>query len=259
MDTITVAIADDQEIVRKMLSNIVTSQADLSLVGTAKDGEEALELLRREKPQVLLLDMIMPLVDGKEVVRRLNADPSISPETKVIVVTAADNKKLADEMFAMGVLFYMIKPFDAETVIQSIRTAQGQRATYETTENAEYSRDFQEKSMEHRITELMLLLGVPAHLRGYQYLREAICLVATRPDTRHHVAKIVYGEIAKNHEVSDYTVERAIGHAIKIAWGRGDLDTMNDVFGYTVQASKDKPTNTEFIAAVADYLTLATT
>lgn len=259
MDNITIAIADDQEITVGMLSNIVASQDDFCLVGTAGNGEEALELVRRCKPQILLLDMIMPLVDGKEVMRQLQSDATISPDTKVIVVTAADKQALAEEMFAMGALYYIIKPFDAETIIQSIRAALGQELIWEGSENAGANEGIQEKPLEHRITEVMLLLGVPAHLRGYQYLREAIFAVATRPDTRHQVARNVYGQIATKHDVSVNTVERAIRHAIEIAWSRGDMDTMDEIFGYTVQASKGRPTNTEYIAAVADYLILATT
>lgn len=259
MDKITIAIADDQEMTVEMLSNIVASQDDFVLAGTAGNGEEALDLVRRCKPQILLLDMIMPLVDGKEVMRQLQSDETISPDTKVIVVTAADRRALAEEMFALGALYYIIKPFDAETIIQSIRAALGQESIWESSENAGTKENTPGKPLEHRITELMLLLGVPAHLRGYQYLRDAIFMVATRPDTRHQMAKIVYGQIAKKHDVSNYTVERAIRHAIEIAWSRGDMDTMDRIFGYTVQASKGRPTNTEYIAAVADYLILATT
>ena len=182
-----------------MLSNIVASQDDFVLAGTAGNGEEALDLVRRCKPQILLLDMIMPLVDGKEVMRQLQSDETISPDTKVIVVTAADRRALAEEMFALGALYYIIKPFDSETIIQSIRAALGQDIDL-----GEFGKCRRERkrtgraSLEHRITELMLLLGVPAHLRGYQYLREAIFMVATRPDTRHQMAKIVYGQIAKS-------------------------------------------------------------
>ena len=259
MDKITIAIADDQEMTVEMLSNIVASQDDFVLAGTAGNGEEALDLVRRCKPQILLLDMIMPLVDGKEVMRQLQSDETISPDTKVIVVTAADRRALAEEMFALGALYYIIKPFDSETIIQSIRAALGRELILESSENAGTKENTPGKPLEHRITELMLLLGVPAHLRGYQYLREAVFMVATRPDTRHQMAKIVYGQIAKKHDVSNYTVERAIRHAIEIAWSRGDMDTMDRIFGYTVQASKGRPTNTEYIAAVADYLILATT
>ena len=259
MDKITIAIADDQEMTVEMLSNIVASQDDFVLAGTAGNGEEALDLVRRCKPQILLLDMIMPLVDGKEVMRQLQSDETISPDTKVIVVTAADRRALAEEMFALGALYYIIKPFDSETIIQSIRAALGQESIWESSENAGTKENTPGKPLEHRITELMLLLGMSAHLRGYQYLRDAIFMVATRPDTRHQMAKIVYGQIAKKHDVSNYTVERAIRHAIQIAWSRGDMDTMDRIFGYTVQASKGRPTNTEYIAAVADYLILATT
>lgn len=256
MDKITIAIAEDQEYTREMLARIVESQEDFALVGTAQNGEEALHLLRQHNPQILLLDMLMPLVDGKEVMHQLRTDITISPGTKVIVVTAADKRELAAEMFTMGVIYYVVKPFDEQTIIQSIRAALDQEILSYDTGRESTKTDTPKKPLEHRITELMLLLGVPAHLRGYQYLREAIFIVATLPDTRHQIAKVVYERIAGEHGVAASTVERAVRHAIETAWGRGDMDTMDQIFGYTVQASKGRPTNTEYIAAVADYLKL---
>lgn len=256
MDKITIAIAEDQEYTRETLARIVESQEDFALVGTAQNGEEALHLLRQHNPQILLLDMLMPLVDGKEVMHQLRTNDTISPGTKVIVVTAADKRELAAEMFAMGAIYYIVKPFDDQTIIQSIRTALDQEILSYDTGRESTKTDTPKKPLEHRITELMLLLGVPAHLRGYQYLREAIFIVATLPDTRHQVAKVVYERIAGEHGVTASTVERAVRHAIETAWDRGDMDTMDQIFGYTVQASKGRPTNTEYIAAVADYLKL---
>ena len=152
MDKITIAIADDQEMTVEMLSNIVASQDDFVLAGTAGNGEEALDLVRRCKPQILLLDMIMPLVDGKEVMRQLQSDETISPDTKVIVVTAADRRALAEEMFALGALYYIIKPFDSETIIQSIRAALGRELILESSENAGTKENTPGKPLEHRIT-----------------------------------------------------------------------------------------------------------
>ena len=255
MERITVGIADDQEITLEMLVNIVTSQDKLRLVGTASDGYEALDLLRDKKPQVLLLDLIMPQLDGYEVLRRMHSDDLIAPDTKVIVITAAFNEDMVEDVFALGASYFIRKPFDAESIIQSICSAASAKPMFPLEEQL-LNEDKAHLPLEHRITELMLLLGVPAHLRGYQYLRDAIAMAVRQPDTLGSKARTIYEAIADKNQTTVSSVERSIRHAIEIAWTRGDLDTIDEVFGYTIRASRGRPTNSEFIAIVADRIML---
>lgn len=237
-EKITIGIAEDNEIILETLSEIVTSEEEFQLVGVAQTGQKAMELLREKKPAVMLLDVVMPAGGGLDVLAMAKEEKL---ETKFVMISAIGDEKITQEAFSMGANYYIMKPFEAKSVIRGIRLAlQGNaKADVKVTE---------------KITKLLQALGVPAQLNGYSYLREAICLVVENPEEITAVTKQIYPAIAKKHGASAASVERAIRHAIEVSWTRGNVEEMDRIFGYTISNDKGKPTNSEYIAMIADHI-----
>ncbi len=211
------AIADDNEKMVQLLGDIVKSDRELNVVGTAKDGVEACELIREKEPDVVLLDIVMPKLDGLGVLTKINNDRSLKKHPAFIIISAIGQEKITEDAFNLGVDYYIMKPFDNDII--------------------------------HEI-------GVPAHIKGYQYLREAIMMSVNDIEMLNSITKILYPTIAKQFQTTPSRVERAIRHAIEVAWSRGKMDTIDDLFGYTINNGKGKPTNSEFIALIADKIRL---
>ena len=247
---IKVLIADAGEDFRTLLSDTLNAQEDMQTVGAASDGAEALALLERERPDVLLLDLVLPRVDGLEVLRRMG-ETGARPAT--IVVSAFFNQRMISRSAELGVCYFIPKPCDVDALAERIR----QSVRPEDFPGAAVA-DFRprEPDLESTVTEVIHEIGVPAHIKGYQYLREAIIMTIGDMEIINAVTKVLYPAVAKKYATTPSRVERAIRHAIEVAWDRGDLETLQKFFGYTVSNIKGKPTNSEFIAMIADHLSL---
>lgn len=258
MGAISVAIADDNERILELLGDVINSDKDLRLVGKASNGEDMCSIIRDKEPDVVLLDLIMPKMDGLSVMEQINRDKKIGKHPNFIVVTAVGQDRITEDAFSKGALYYVMKPFKNEVILNYIKnTVRGKAGnTYARGEQASGDAVQEEISLETRVTDMIHEIGIPAHIKGYHYLRDAIMMAVEDMDVLNAVTKVLYPTVAKKHQTTASRVERAIRHAIEVAWSRGKLDTLDDLFGYTVSNGKGKPTNSEFIALIADTLRL---
>ncbi len=259
MEKLNIAIADDNERMVQLLDRIVSSDEELEVVGKAGNGEELIEIIREKKPDVVLLDIIMPKLDGLTVMDRVNHEPNLK-KPAFIVISAVSQEKMTEDAFELGADYYILKPFDNDTVvnrIKRVRTRQMRSASTNKRVNAyESQKAYMENNLETDVTNIIHEVGVPAHIKGYQYLRDAIIMSVNDMEMLNSITKILYPTIAKRHQTTPSRVERAIRHAIEVAWSRGKMDTIDELFGYTVSNGKGKPTNSEFIALIADKIRL---
>jgi len=261
---ISVLIADDNKEFCNILNDYLLSQRDIMVTGIAKDGIEALKLIKERKPDLVVLDIIMPHLDGLGVLERLGS-MDLDPIPKIIVLSAVGQDKITQRAIALGADYYVVKPFDMEVFTKRIRqmfnntissdSSKKSISFIDTTEPRKSNRN-EPMDLEAEITNIIHEIGVPAHIKGYMYLREAITMVVNDIELLSAVTKELYPSIAKKFNTTASRVERAIRHAIEVAWGRGQVETINKIFGYTIHNAKGKPTNSEFIAMVADKLRL---
>ncbi|MBR1455751.1 MAG: sporulation transcription factor Spo0A [Oscillospiraceae bacterium] len=257
METKTrILIADANADFCKLFSDLLAAESDLELVGTAGDGFEALAKTAELTPDVLLMDLVLPKLDGLEVLRRL---PETGAQSHVIVLSGFFNAKVIADCTALGVDYFMPKPCDSAALIARIRQLTGTPGVavpFEGIDCRAAQTAGQGEDLEAVVTDIIHEIGVPAHIKGYQYLREAIILTINDMDMINAVTKVLYPEVARKFGTTPSRVERAIRHAIEVAWDRGDIEVLQKFFGYTVSNIKGKPTNSEFIAMIADSLTL---
>ena len=256
MSKLNVAIADDNERILRLLGEIVSDDEELQVVGTAKDGEEAYRLIKEKEPDVVLLDIVMPKLDGLGVLDRIQNDNSIQNPPFIVMISAIGLEKITEAAFSKGADYFIMKPFDREMVVNQIKTVRNITSVSEdkTTKNQKKGEKDSDKSLEEIVTEIIHDVGVPAHIKGYQYLREAIVMSVLDMDMLNSVTKVLYPEVAKKFKTTPSRVERAIRHAIEVAWSRGKVDTIEELFGYTISIGKGKPTNSEFIALITDKI-----
>lgn len=257
MEHLRVAIADDNQKILDVLDDIISTEKELDLVGKAKNGEEMCQIIKDRKPDVVLLDLIMPKMDGLTVMEKVGQDSSVSKRPYFIVITAVGQEKITEDAFNKGANYYVMKPFDNRMLLERIKSVRNLSRNPErkndenTTENA-----LKRESLESRVTNMLHEIGIPAHIKGYHYLRDAIIMAVNDMDVLNAITKILYPTVAKKYQTTSSRVERAIRHAIEVAWSRGKLDTLDELFGYTVSTGKGKPTNSEFIALIADTIQL---
>ena len=258
MEQLTVAIADDNEKMLNLLEEIISVDKELSIVGKAKNGEEMCQIIKDKQPDVVLLDLIMPKMDGLTVMEHINHDKSMSKPPYFIVVTAVGQERITEDAFKKGASYYIMKPFNNEVVLNRIKHAnQVIRHEMRVSSSVGTPMDVQpELNLEGRVTDMIHEIGIPAHIKGYHYLRDAIIMAVEDMDVLNAITKVLYPTVAKKHQTTASRVERAIRHAIEVAWSRGKLDTLDDLFGYTVSNGKGKPTNSEFIALITDRIRL---
>lgn len=257
-----VVVADDNKEFAEILTRFISSHEEFEIVGVAKDGIEALELVENQRPDILILDIIMPHLDGLEVLERLDLSDELN-SPKVIVLSAVGQDKITQKVIGLGAQYYVVKPFDFQVFIKRLKTIAGVETT-SVSKIKEYSDVYgpvktvvvKEKNLESQITKIIHEIGIPAHIKGYLYLREAITMVIEDMDFLGAITKELYPCIATKFNTTPSRVERAIRHAIEVAWTRGKVDTINKMFGYTINNNKGKPTNSEFIALIADRLRL---
>lgn len=259
MEKIRVAIADDNKEFCQIIAQFISAQDEFEVVGIARDGIEALDLIEREKPDVLVLDIIMPHLDGLGVLEKLHdSDDEFFP--KVIILSAVGQDKITQRAIELGASYYVVKPFDFQVFIkrlkQTVEVDFNPESNFIKSSNNVKKSTNVERNMETKITKIIQEIGVPAHIKGYLYLREAITMVINNMDYLGAVTKELYPAVSEKFNTTPSRVERAIRHAIEVAWNRGKIDTIDKIFGYTVNNNKGKPTNSEFIALIADKLRL---
>lgn len=264
-EKVTVLIADDNQEFSKTLSSYLESQPDMEVIGMARDGNEAIEMITNTNPDVVLLDVIMPHLDGLGVLENVNLI-KLEKRPMFIMLSAVGQDKINGQAIGLGAEYYVVKPFDIELLIKRIRELKFYKPSQK---NNFVGREIKpqyieisnvdtktEEHLEALVTNLIHEVGVPAHIKGYQYLREAIMMVVNDIDVINQITKSLYPQIARKYSTTPSRVERAIRHAIEVAWGRGQQEAVENIFGYTISASKGKPTNSEFIAMIADKLRL---
>ncbi len=244
---IRVLVADDNAEFCELLEKFIEAQSDMKLVGTAHDGVEVVKLVKEQEPDALLLDIIMPRLDGLGVLERLNQMPPDS-RPRVIMLTAFGQEKMTQQTLALGADYFVLKPFDLEVLGKRIRQVVRSDAARPAAVPTE------SKSLESEVTKLIHGIGIPAHIKGYHYLRSAILKVVERVELLGAVTKELYPEVADEFDTTASRVERAIRHAIEVAWNRGNVELIHELFGHTVSSERGKPTNSEFIAMLADKL-----
>lgn len=250
--TAKILIVDDNAQIRSTLRGILEGQEDLCIVGEAADGIEALDKIAQFSPDVVLLDIVMPRLDGFGVLEAL-ADRQDAPA--VIVISALAQEGFILRSVELGATFFLAKPFDVSSVRNRVRDCIAVRMGKPLRPAAgRIAVRSGEKSVDEKISTMFITMGIPAHIKGYTFLREAVKMVINNPDIINRITKELYPGIAKTYDTSASKVERAIRHAIEVAWTRGKIENINDIFGYNVYTRNDKPTNGEFIALIADKL-----
>ena len=265
-EKIRVLVADDNREFSATLVNYLSNESDMEVVAVARDGNEAYENIINAKPDIAILDIIMPHLDGLGVLEKLN-ESNMDKKPMCIILSAVGQDKITQKAINLGAQYYIVKPFDISVLVKRIKEIKYYQPTQ--FKNNYISREIKaqyidispedkknEENLEALVTNVIHEVGVPAHIKGYQYLREAIIMVVNNIDVINQITKQLYPDIAKKYETTPSRVERAIRHAIEVAWGRGQTETVESIFGYTVSAAKGKPTNSEFIAMIADKLRL---
>lgn len=220
-----------------------------------KDGLEALQAIEEQNPDIVLLDLFMPHVDGIGVMNSI-AKSNKSNRPQFVVLSSFDSQTLEREVMSAGASYFVLKPFEVKDLCERILQMYNSSHDHMNKGNVMISSLSQQPSLEVQVTEILHQIGVPAHIKGYHYLRDSIIMSVENPEIINAVTKQLYPSVAKRYETTSSRVERAIRHAIEVAWDRGDVDILNSYFGYTIHNSRGKPTNSEFIAMISDKLRL---
>ena len=275
-DKITILIADDNPDFANTLTGYIEEDDKFEIIAIARDGKQAVEMILNTEPDVVLLDVIMPHLDGIGVLEKVTA-ASMKKHPICIMLSAVGQEKITQRALELGAEYYAIKPFDINVLLQRIKEIElhKQQPQFRNSNinnykikniiNSYINRQIKaqyieispekkkdEENLEALVTNVIHEVGVPAHIKGYQYLREAIMMVVNDIDVINQITKSLYPDIASKFSTTPSRVERAIRHAIEVAWGRGQQDVVENIFGYSFSAAKGKPTNSEFIAMIAD-------
>ena len=254
--SISVLIADDNTELARELSDYIATVSDIDVVATATNGKEAFSLMHETKPDAILLDMVMPELDGIGFLKKLQ-NTKLDKRPTVIVYSISTLARTVETALTLGADYYLLKPQSNERICDTIREfAKEPLPMHHDIANGIAKSDNQD--LETIVTDFIHELGVPAHIKGYQYIRSAIMMVVDNMDLLNFITKQLYPDIAKAYNTTASRVERAIRHSIEVAWSRGKPETMNEIFGYTIHTGKGRPTNSEFIAMVADRIRLQT-
>lgn len=257
MTSIKVAIVDDNERMTEIIKGVLKDNPVIQVIGSATDGMAAIELIDQKKPDIVLLDLLLTKLDGLSVIERIKEKGG---RTAFIVVSSISQENMMERAFEVGADYYMLKPFDYQALIARIQQVYASLTHQDLDETSGrfYANDKKSKkyTLETDVTNIIHEIGVPAHIKGYQYLRDAIMMSVNDSEMLNSITKQLYPTIAKQHKTTPSRVERAIRHAIEVAWSRGKMDTIDELFGYTVSNGKGKPTNSEFVALIADKIRL---
>ena len=250
MNNTKILIADENQISRGLLKDELKELGYINIL-EASNGEEALSIIENSLPDIVLIDVLLSKLDGIGVVRQVKRTMG-ADSPAFIVMSLVGNHNILIEANNAGASLCMIKPVNAESLAHHIENLLPTNALA----TSQYSEDYAVSDLEAQVTKIIHQIGVPAHIKGYQYLRTAILLTVNDGEIINSVTKILYPTVAKKYQTTTSRVERAIRHAIEVAWDRGDVDVLNSYFGYTIQGNRGKPTNSEFIAMIADNLRL---
>lgn len=257
-------IADSDEDYRSLLCATLSEEPDFEIVGDTGSGSEAVEQILNLRPDVVLTELVLPELDGLEVIRKVNATLSANRPC-IVILTAYSSTAVLRDAAALDTDYFALKPIARHLLIERIRSLKhireerSQPQTNPLLTLQPGSQPTSDRSLVLKITSILHDVGVPAHIKGYQYLREAIIMAVHEPENINAITKILYPAVARQFRTTASRVERAIRHAIEVAWDRGDVEEIQHIFGYTVSGIKGKPTNSEFIAMIADHITLHTT
>ena len=251
MNNTKILIADENTVSRITLKDELTKKGYTNIY-EASNGEDALNMIGNVKPDIVLVDVLLSKLDGIGVIKQSQKLYQNGKSPVFIVMTIVSNQNMLIEASNAGAAMCMIKPINVESLCDHIETLSPQNTLAENSQ----ATDMKNADLETQVTKIIHQIGVPAHIKGYQYLRTAIMLTVNDSDIINSVTKILYPSVAKKYQTTTSRVERAIRHAIEVAWDRGDVDVLNSYFGYTIQNNRGKPTNSEFIAMIADNLRL---
>lgn len=259
MEKTKIILADASKEQIQNLSNFFENIDNIEIIAKCNDGAQLLNVLKSIKPDILILDIFMPKLDGIKVLEELSHNKnSYKIPSNIIVTTAFSNNRVMQKCSELGVEYYIIKPFDPNYLFEKINEVRNiVKKTHSKESNADIILKNDVNDISTEITLLLHDIGIPAHIRGYQYIREAILLVYNDIEILNSITKGLYPTIALRYKTTASRVERAIRHAIEIAWVRGNIETITKIFSYTISYNKAKPTNSEFIAMIADKLRLA--
>ncbi|MCF0134088.1 MAG: sporulation transcription factor Spo0A [Blautia sp.] len=262
MRKVRVAIADENQANVGILKQLIEKDGELELAGSAWDGEELFRIIREEKPDVVVLDLIMPGLDGLTVMAQCRKDQELKANLpSFIILSEISKEKIVEYAFDAGADYYILKPFNPVELLNRIKRTRQEMVGWgrdflkvRRITDTLYPESMGDIQLERDVTFIIHEIGVPAHIKGYQYLRDAIILTVNDMGMLSSITKILYPAVAKQNQTTPSRVERAIRHAIEVAWNRGKMDTIDALFGYTVHKGKGKPTNSEFIALIADKI-----
>ncbi|MDD3692997.1 MAG: sporulation transcription factor Spo0A [Oscillospiraceae bacterium] len=251
---VKVLLADDSEHFGKPCAAIMRAHS-LDVQAVSKDGKKVLSAIEQTRPDVVIMDFFLLHLDAIGVLRGIQR-MNLPKRPQTMIMSSFDNPNLEREALLAGADYYLLKPFDADEMAERILTFHGRRSQTELLTRDTLNTSHYESNVKMRVTEIIHQIGVPAHIKGYQYLRDAIIMAINDDDIINAVTKRLYPAVAKKHATTSSRVERAIRHAIEVAWDRGDVDVLNSYFGYTIHNGRGKPTNSEFIAMISDRFRL---
>lgn len=225
-----------------MLEDALEESGQFEIVGSTSDGTQVVEMVRKFKPDLMVLDLLLSGLDGLSILRWMQNEE----KPAILAVSTFVSQEMVAEAGNLGAVMFVSKPYNEEAMVEHLlRLADNRRESF-----------FHKPGLEEMVTTMIHEVGVPAHIKGYQYVREAIMITVEDMEVINSVTKILYPEVAKRYHTTPSRVERAIRHAIEVAWDRGDIETLQGFFGYTVSNVKGKPTNSEFIAMISDRIRL---
>lgn len=253
-------IADCNAELRKTISETFKKDKGFEIVGESGDGLETFDALKKVNADVLIMDLVLPGLDGFALIESITKTNEIMKKPKIVITSSLTHEGFINKAMQLGVNYFMIKPINENVLLDRVKEVCAEKTKQISTvfskdvtiENA--SEKYKAKIIEEKITNIFITVGIPAHIKGYQFLREAIKLAIDNPEIINSITKQLYPAIAEKFETSASKVERAIRHAIEVAWNRGKIENINSIFGLRVYSSNEKPTNGEFIALVADKM-----
>jgi len=244
----TVVIVEENKSLREKLEEYFINNNQIKLIGSSDNGLAGLEMIKQKKPTIALIDLILPGIDGYEVLEGIKSDKT---PTKAVVLSSFSEEGMVKNAIEKGASYYIVKPFNFDTLTQRLL-----EVFDIDTEKALLLERKKNNSLEEKISNIFITVGIPPHIKGYSYLREGVKMAIKSPAIINNITKQLYPMIGEKYDTSASKVERAIRHAIEVAWNRGRIESINTIFGVRAYVGSDKPTNGEFIALVADKLLL---
>ncbi|HRF70322.1 MAG: sporulation transcription factor Spo0A [Anaeroplasmataceae bacterium] len=252
-----IIIADDNKELLNMISEFLKMQPNMEIAGTFSGGKELLNYLEDNTADILLLDVFMPDLDGVNALNEIKNNSKYNRPNKIVIITAFNTESIMTKTSSLGADYFIVKPIDLNNLHKTLNQLINENSNKGFTYNLKEKDKSTSIDLDTEITEILHEIGVPAHIKGYLYLREAITMVYNNVDILGAITKYLYPTVAKKYKTTSSRVERAIRHSIEVAWNRGNVDAISQIFAYTISYNKSKPTNSEFIAMIADKLRLA--